>query len=556
MRIIIFHFCFFLLARAKRIIPALITVILITLAAGYVLFEPLSYQLAGKHALSSLLFLSNITYANEAGYFDSDSLNKIFLHTWSLSVEWQFYILYPIVLLLLSRLISIHKLKKIVLFSAIFSFVFCIYFSFKDKTLSYFMIYTRGWEMLAGGIAFLFPLSVTENKKQIIEILGLILITSSFFIFSDTDTWPSYNALLPVLGAYLCILANSSKTLLSNAILQKIGLWSYSIYLIHWPLIVFLNKLDMDISIFAYLIFTLLLTFTVYNTVEKRRSYHYGLLLCWMVALCISYYISIDGVGKRVDEKYRLNKEQFHEKYFGGSGINQGSIVQKFNMIENETPDFIISGDSFMRQYMNSINSNKIKSIAIFKDGCFITPSLISKRDDFNNERCEMRYDNFILTMKKFPKTNVIFAQSWNSYTLTDRKTDKKINDNIDKTISNDINKLIKIGGNNRHYYIIGRPQNSKVATFECLARHNLPIWKITSACDKYMDQKILSINEEMKKSLANKKNVTFIDPNNILCEDGKCLLLNNDNEPIYSDNSHMTIFGSDIVINYFLNQK
>lgn len=545
----------FLKARARRIVPALVTVISIVLALGYLFFEPLTYQLVGKHGFSSLLFISNITYANEAGYFDADSFSKLFLHTWSLSVEWQFYIIYPIILLILSKLFSINTLKKFIVVSAIISFAFCVYFSSINKTLSYFMIYTRGWEMLLGGIAFLFPLSTTENKKRIIEILGLVLIITSFFIFSDTNTWPSYNALLPVLGAYLCILANNSKTLLSNVVFQKIGLWSYSIYLIHWSLIVFLKKIDVDISIFTYFISTLLLAFVVYSIIEKKRNYHYGLLLCWVVALCASYYVSIDGIGKRVDEKYRLNKDQFHEKYFGGSGINQGSIIQKFNIVENETPDFIISGDSFMRQYMNSLNSNKIKSIAIFKDGCFITPNIISKRDDFNNERCEMRYNNFISAMKSFPETNVIFAQSWDSYTLTNRNTDEAINVNIDEAIASDINELIKIGGENRHYYIIGRPQNSKVATFECLARHNLPIWKISHACEKYMDKKTLSVNDKIKKSLENKKNVTFVDPNSILCKNDKCLLLNNDNEPIYSDNSHMTIFGSDIVINYFLNK-
>ncbi|MFL3075302.1 acyltransferase family protein, partial [Proteus mirabilis] len=129
-----------------------------------------------------------------------------------------------------------------------------MYFSSINKTLSYFMIYTRGWEMLFGSIAFLFPLSIEENKKRIIELLGLILIITSFFIFSDTDTWPSYNALMPVFGAYLCILANCKKTLLSNIAFQKIGLWSYSIYLIHWPFIVFFKKINIEISIFTYFI--------------------------------------------------------------------------------------------------------------------------------------------------------------------------------------------------------------------------------------------------------------------------------------------------------------
>ncbi|HEK0316847.1 acyltransferase family protein [Proteus sp. G4380] len=542
----------FLKARARRIVPALITIILIVLALGYLFFEPLTYQLVGKHGFSSLLFISNITYANEAGYFDADSFSKLFLHTWSLSVEWQFYIVYPIILLILSKLLSISTLKKIVVISAIISFIFCIYLSSVNKTLSYFMIYTRGWEMLLGGIAFLFPLSTTDNKKRIIEIVGLILIITSFFIFSNSDNWPSYNALLPVFGAYLCIISNNEKTLLSNYAFQKIGLWSYSIYLIHWPFIVFFKKINIEISIFTYFISTILLAFITYSVIEKRRNYKYGLLLCWLLSVSLSYYISIDGIGNRVDEKYRLTKEEFHKKYYGGTKITQGSIIQYFDMKDTDKPDFIISGDSFMRQYMNSIRHQKLKSIGIFKDGCFITPNLISLKDEFNDQRCIMRYNNFILAMKTHPKTDVIISQAWDSYKIYSRSTQKEIKSNVEERIINDINEIIKIGGVDRNYFIIGRPQRSNISTFECLARHNLPIWKLAKSCDKYMDQKVLNINIKLNEFANNKNNVIFIDPNEILCKNGKCLLLNDDNEPIYSDNSHMSLFGSDIVIDYF----
>ncbi|EMP4351380.1 acyltransferase [Proteus mirabilis] len=542
----------FLKARARRIVPALITIILIVLALGYLFFEPLTYQLVGKHGFSSLLFISNITYANEAGYFDADSFSKLFLHTWSLSVEWQFYIVYPIILLILSKLLSISTLKKIVVISAIISFIFCIYLSSVNKTLSYFMIYTRGWEMLLGGIAFLFPLSTTDNKKRIIEIVGLILIITSFFIFSNSDNWPSYNALLPVFGAYLCIISNNEKTLLSNYAFQKIGLWSYSIYLIHWPFIVFFKKINIETSIFTYFISTILLAFITYSVIEKRRNYKYGLLLCWLLSVSLSYYISIDGIGNRVDEKYRLTKEEFHKKYYGGTKITQGSIIQYFDMKDTDKPDFIISGDSFMRQYMNSIRHQKLKSIGIFKDGCFITPNLISLKDEFNDQRCIMRYNNFILAMKTHPKTDVIISQAWDSYKIYSRSTQKEIKSNVEERIINDINEIIKIGGVDRNYFIIGRPQRSNISTFECLARHNLPIWKLAKSCDKYMDQKVLNINIKLNEFANNKNNVIFIDPNEILCKNGKCLLLNDDNEPIYSDNSHMSLFGSDIVIDYF----
>ncbi len=545
----------FLKARARRIVPALVTVISIVLALGYLFFEPLTYQLVGKHGFSSLLFISNITYANEAGYFDVDSFSKLFLHTWSLSVEWQFYIIYPIILLILSKLFSINTLKKIVVISAIIIFVFCVYFSSINKTLSYFMIYTRGWEMLFGSIAFLFPLSIEENKKRIIELLGLILIITSFFIFSDTDTWPSYNALMPVFGAYLCILANCKKTLLSNIAFQKIGLWSYSIYLIHWPFIVFFKKINIEISIFTYFISTILLAFIIYSIIEKRRDYSYGLILCWILSVGVSYYVSIDGVGNRVDEKYKLTSKEFHREYFGGSGVRQDGEIQYFNMKNDETPDFIVSGDSFTRQYINSIINKGVKVVGIFKDGCYVTPNYHTKLyNEDDNKRCLLRYDNLIKTMGKYPHTSVIMELSWGSYKLTNKLDESPISGNSHDVVINEIIDLINIGGY-RKYYILGSQMTSKIQTFECLARNNLPIGRIMKPCDKFINEVEIDSNKRFDELSKKYKNIIFLNPNDVLCRNKKCILIDDKGEPIYSDGSHLSIFGSNIVIEYLFSK-
>lgn len=348
----------FLKARARRIVPALVTVISIVLALGYLFFEPLTYQLAGKHGYSSLLFISNITYAKEAGYFDSDSLSKIFLHTWSLSVEWQFYIIYPIILLTLSKFFSTNTLKKVILVSAIISFSFCIYLSNINKTLSYFMIYTRAWEMLLGGIAFLFPLSTTDNKKRTIEILGLILIIISFFIFSNADSWPSYNALLPVLGAFFCIQANNKKTILSNIILQKIGLWSYSIYLVHWPLIVFCKKINIEINIITYFLITILLSIIIYSLIEKKRNYSYKFIFIYILVLILSNQISKNGFSYRVsDDKAKLSLAEYREKYEGHDGMPLKNLYLNSNKNDFE---YILIGNSHARHYFHYIIENNM----------------------------------------------------------------------------------------------------------------------------------------------------------------------------------------------------
>lgn len=111
----------FIKRRAKRIIPPLIIVILLSIAFGYFVLEPITYQMAGKHGLYSLLFLSNHIYNGESGYFDAAASSKIFLHTWSLSVEWQFYVIYPIVVFIISKFTGIKQIRAI---AVLFFFLF------------------------------------------------------------------------------------------------------------------------------------------------------------------------------------------------------------------------------------------------------------------------------------------------------------------------------------------------------------------------------------------------------------------------------------------------
>ncbi|WP_368910734.1 acyltransferase family protein [Proteus vulgaris] len=529
----------FLKARARRIVPALVTVISIVLALGYLFFEPLTYQLVGKHGFSSLLFISNITYANEAGYFDADSFSKLFLHTWSLSVEWQFYIIYPIILLILSKLFSINTLKKFIVVSAIISFVFCVYFSSINKTLSYFMIYTRGWEMLLGGIAFLFPLSTTENKKRIIELLGLILIITSFFIFSDADNWPSYNALLPVFGAYLCILANSSKTILSNFALQKIGLWSYSIYLVHWTFIVFLKKINITVSLYEYIIFVLAISFILYFVVEKKRNYSYKLFLFYILMLLISFYVGINGISKRINNDYI----DFHKEYYGGKGISTNGNAERFN--PNSTLEFIIVGDSFARQYANFFKNKNIGFIGVFQDGCFSMNGYYSIYTPTLKNECIRRYTNLRNVILKNPKVNIIIAQQWNDKLKLTNINDNSIynNDYIYEYIKN----IRQLSSGN--IYILGITNGSDRNVFECMNKYKLPIYnfipKPLECIQKEKEkEKVISINYKIK-DISNRLNVTYIDTNKYLCTNGMCSVIDTDKKPIYSDWVHLSIYGA-----------
>ena len=229
----------FYIARANRIIPALAVLCLALLIFGWFYLTPLDYKALGKHIASSMGFISNIIYWRESGYFDASSHEKWLLHTWSLSAEWQFYIIYPLVLVALRKFMAIKTLKFIVLIAAIFGFVFCIAVTYWKPNPAYYLLPTRAWEMIVGGIAYLYPITLKEERKKLLEWLGLSLIVGSYLLISKDNPWPGYLALFPVLGAFLIIQAQRNNSIItSNLIFQKLGAWSYSIYLWHWPLVV------------------------------------------------------------------------------------------------------------------------------------------------------------------------------------------------------------------------------------------------------------------------------------------------------------------------------
>lgn len=232
----------FYLARGRRIIPALAITGLVVLAVGWFLLMPNEYQSLGRHLRDSLLFTSNIQYLSESGYFDSDAYEKWLLHTWSLSVEWQFYLLLPLILMMVWRF---FESRRAIIWThvllAIVSFCLCLQWTAQTPDKAFYLLYSRAWEMLVGGLLFLLPLNVSRihpTVRWLMSGAGLLLILGAAVLLESSSRWPGWRALLPVLGTVLVISANSSTMpLTSGPVMQWLGTRSYSIYLWHWPIV-------------------------------------------------------------------------------------------------------------------------------------------------------------------------------------------------------------------------------------------------------------------------------------------------------------------------------
>jgi peptidoglycan/LPS O-acetylase OafA/YrhL len=267
----------FYLARAKRIIPALLALCLVLLTLGWKFLPAIEYAQLGEHVFGSATFLSNIFFWQEAGYFDSASHDKWLLHTWSLSVEMQFYIILPLVLLAIWKVSPKKNTLIAIYIFVIFTSLALSTFAVNWKpSAAFYLLPTRAWEMLAGGLVFLLQKQLTKNTThlKIYELLGFICIITSIVLFNSQTLWPGWKALLPTLGTCLVIIGNQSHSILSTTKLHTvIGKWSYSLYLWHWPLVVALageasNPKWMTLG----LIVTVLLGWISYQLIESYSA--------------------------------------------------------------------------------------------------------------------------------------------------------------------------------------------------------------------------------------------------------------------------------------------
>jgi len=400
--------------RAKRIVPAILVLIVSVLILGFIILPPNELIQLSKHAGSSALFLSNFTYMDEAGYFDVISSNKWLLHTWSLSVEWQFYLLYPLILKVLYAITP--KQHQIYLHLSLhFLALLCLYyFSIKATVIKeefgFFMLPARAWELVAGSVAFyLLSLKILRNKiKFLSDICILLLITSSLLI-NDAYTWPSSYTLIPVSLTFIIILNNANNSLLlNNNLMQFFGNISYSLYLWHWPVFVALNFFFLDSIMWKFIgiLVSIILAFASYNLIELKfsrlkTSRFLNITLLSIVILIFLFSIKISqssGYSWRFNKDVSIASNEANNKYdlkrFENCKMDNTfkfKICSYGNYAEN---GLILYGDSHASAIISSLSEATRTNIVYFINQC---PVIFDSelRSKTSSKRCSVFHNQF-----------------------------------------------------------------------------------------------------------------------------------------------------------------
>lgn len=585
----------FYLARFARIVPALAVLCAAGLVFGWFYLDPHGYKILAEHAGASITFISNFFYWREAGYFDTSSQTKWFLHTWSLSTEWQFYLLYPVLLMLAVRCFG----RRRVLFQALLwsmgavSFGLALLAARHYPEANFFLLPTRVWEMVAGGLVLLHADSVKLSERQArgLQALGVAAIVFSGFYFSSADDWPGWRTLLPVLGTAAVIYADRHTWFTRFTPLQRIGLWSYSIYLWHWPLVVLTHYLDLPthsaIVIVGGLAVSVVVGFVSYELIERRAAGlrekfgMRGLSTLVVGTACVLMSSAAVTYGKGFESRLPSQIQQVSAESTDVDPRRTECLIDSVYRMNDAKPDIgcrygsspevgaIVWGDSHGNAVITSVAQSaeeQNRSVMFFgTSGC---PPLVgaSRFGKHQEEPCRQFAQHVLQQIDQYPQTvPLVVVARFSAYV-------EGKNDNDDPTI------LIGFNGQRPLTDVAARRRGYAEFLTQDLCRLSktrkvfvlLPIPEMERDVPDYLAKSMIldrhPVDISISRAAYDRRNqvasgaiaaaaadcgVTMLDPTRYLCRDGRCMG-SDDLMPLYIDGDHLSQRGSERLLPLF----
>ena len=425
--------------RIRRIIPNLLCVLLFTASVGWFFMTAQEYYELGKQIYSSAFFYQNFRLLKELGdYFAADASQQPLLHLWSLAIEEQFYIVFPLLCALVWKLQSnVRVLGLVVCLVTFVSFAACLYV--KDPSFRFYFPLTRFWELGVGILlsyaqhfGFWRLESQSTLKCNALSLLGGVILIVSLFAVCENN-FPGPLTLMPTVGAAL-ILSASPKAMFNRFLalgpIVFIGLISYSLYLWHWPLIAFANIIEPMHDAWGngvVLVVSFIFSILAYRYVEtpfriirvqmiKKRAVA-GLLAGLVVVTSVGQTIRLeDGIPGRMSPALRqvetIQRDWPDNDLFYKVKVDGATL--RMNRKEG-FPDILFAGDSHLEQYFPRIlklaQERNLTVGVLVSGGCWVSPGVLSER-----KGCSQRIRDFERLLKNPEIRYVVVSQKWGAY--------------------------------------------------------------------------------------------------------------------------------------------
>lgn len=538
--------------RIRRILPALFLVSLTCIPLALLLMLPDEFKSFSKSLAAVNLFSSNILFWQESGYFESAAELKPLLHTWSIAVEEQFYLFFPLFLLLVRKL-NTKKLITLLFAVTLLSLGLAEYTGMHDSSANYYLLPSRAWELSIGGIlAIILPLRKEINQpfSAWASLLGLGLVIYSVFSMAGNAPFPGIVTLIPVLGTAL-IIAYSNPTNVTGKILcwkpiWGLGLISYSTYLWHQPLFAFVRLQEGSISsekYFILIVISLLLAYFTWRFVEvpfrNRKNFSRKKIFSSAVALSVAMII-FARIGYHYSENLiLLNEEQTqllsYLHYERSEPYREGScfLREDQTVIEFEKQCFVpgstmIWGDSHAAALSYGLKERLGELTQITSSACPPFKDYIKS----SRPHC-FDINNFALEKIEALQPDLLFLHAnWIAYNLQEDR---------EELLSDTISYVLQLSPQTKIILLGGVPQWEPSLPVQ-LIKNEIKLHDMSLlGSDRYLE----ILEQDMRLEVVARANhIDFISILDLFCKNGECVTSvknQNDFEPFAWDSCHLT---------------
>ena len=528
----------FVVSRIKRLVPALLSTASIVGLVFFIVYPSALMSLVIESIAASLMFISNLYFGSMAGYWDTTSKLMPMLHTWSLSLEWQFYLLYPLIFLYMPSRKYIPELLVVVF---IISIVVSFQLSVTRPTLNFYGIQSRVWELTAGGLAAMFcarGCCAKYLQGNYAKLTPIIFCTLFFLyvLFCSSSIASAVEFVVPLIAITAVTLVfvfhnDSEISSLFPVWLFRLGEISYSVYLVHFPIVTLLYWYDLDgISLLMGMVLSILLGFAQYKLIECRYRYGDRTIIYVYILFVIFSVISVlalKGSGSPIDEHERYVREGFDNRILGS---------EKDDYSVKGVDNILIIGDSYAQDFFNIVSeSGQFRNNQVFTyfipQECL--PSYLpmdKKAELLEFTRIEIELcGNFDLVNDRPNFSNfstVVMASNWR--------------DNNQAFIKSSVVELRKVFSG--LIVVVGTKHFGKVNPYVL----NEIDFSIRRSLKNKIVSRISHINNQILLALDGLDEVVFIDLMQGFCADNEYCMITDDNGALLTyDGGHLTRSGA-----------